>query len=135
MIPGVLRRQSGLPLPTGSVPASCPHASGRLLKRFQTYRHKPAYAGLCRVLYGVPVHQPPEIDSRGEEPPYRQVAAWLRDLIESGRLAPGEVLPSEKELTDMTGVGRSTARRAIALLRDEGLVRTVPQRGTYVRDR
>lgn len=86
---------------------------------------------MCRVLYRVPV-QPPEIDSRGEEPPYRQVAAWLRGLIESGQLAPGAVLPSEKEITDLTGVGRSTARRAIALLRDEGLVRTVPQRGTYV---
>jgi DNA-binding GntR family transcriptional regulator len=30
-------------------------------------------------------------------------------------------------------VARSTARRAIALLREEGLVDTVPQRGTYVR--
>jgi DNA-binding GntR family transcriptional regulator len=30
-------------------------------------------------------------------------------------------------------VARTTARRAIALLRDQGLVETVPQRGTYVR--
>jgi len=33
------------------------------------------------------------------------------------------------------GVARDTARRAIAVLRDEGLVRTVPHRGTYVVDR
>jgi DNA-binding GntR family transcriptional regulator len=30
-------------------------------------------------------------------------------------------------------VARTTARRAIAVLREEGLVYTVPQRGTYVR--
>lgn len=78
------------------------------------------------------VHQPPEIRARGEEPPYRQIAAWLRGLIQSGQLAQGAVLPSEKELTDLTGVGRSTARRAVALLRDEGLIRTVAHRGSYV---
>jgi DNA-binding GntR family transcriptional regulator len=78
------------------------------------------------------VPEPPEINSRAEEPPYRQVAAWLRDQIAAGDLLPGQVLPSEKELTDLFGIGRSTARHAIALLRDEELVRTVPQRGTYV---
>jgi hypothetical protein len=32
-------------------------------------------------------------------------------------------------------VSRDTARRAVATLREEGLVVTVPQRGTYVRER
>jgi DNA-binding GntR family transcriptional regulator len=32
-------------------------------------------------------------------------------------------------------IGRSTARRAIALLREEGYVYTIPQRGTYVAQR
>ncbi|MGN6175829.1 MAG: GntR family transcriptional regulator [Streptosporangiaceae bacterium] len=32
----------------------------------------------------------------------------------------------------MFGVARDTARRAVQVLRDEGLVVTVPQRGTYV---
>lgn len=30
------------------------------------------------------------------------------------------------------GVARTTARRAVALLRDRGLVETVPQRGSFV---
>lgn len=84
-------------------------------------------------IYRVPVPaEPPEIDYRGEEPPYRQVAAWLRDRIHSGQLRAGQVLPSEKEIMDLLGVGRSTARKAVEVLRDEGLVYTVPQRGSYV---
>lgn len=73
------------------------------------------------------------INPRAADPPYRQIAAWLRTRIEAGDYPPGEVpLPSEKTLVDMFGVARDTARRAVQALRDEGLVRTVPQRGTYV---
>jgi DNA-binding GntR family transcriptional regulator len=35
-------------------------------------------------------------------------------------------------LTGQYGVSRGTARRAVEVLRNEGLVRTIPQRGTYV---
>ena len=50
-----------------------------------------------------------------------------------GRIRPGEdPLPSEKDLVDLFGVARDTARRAVQVLRDEGLVETIPHRGTYV---
>jgi len=65
-------------------------------------------------------------------PPYQQIADWLRQQIIAGELRPGQVIPSEKDLVDLFGVARTTARRTVALLREEGLVRTVPQRGTYV---
>lgn len=75
----------------------------------------------------------PQINPRGAEPPYRQIAAWLRTRIKAGEFRPGEdPLPSEKDLVDMFGVARDTARRAVQTLREEGLVVTVPQRGTYV---
>lgn len=75
----------------------------------------------------------PEINPRGAVPPHRQIAAWLRGRIEAGKYRPGEdPLPSEKDLVDLFGVARDTARRAVAVLRDEGLVETIPQRGTYV---
>jgi GntR family transcriptional regulator len=75
----------------------------------------------------------PEINPRAAEPPYRQIAAWLRARIEAGEFRPGlDPLPSEKDLVGLFGVARDTARRAVQVLRDEGLVVTVPQRGTYV---
>ena len=78
----------------------------------------------------------PQINPRGAEPPYRQIAAWLRARIEAGEFRPGEdPLPSEKDLIQLFGVARDTARRAVQVLRDEGLVVTVPQRGTYVAER
>jgi GntR family transcriptional regulator len=80
--------------------------------------------------------EPPRINPRAAEPPYRQIANWLRGRIEAGDFRPGiDPLPSEKELVETFEVARETARRAVAVLRDEGLVRTVPQRGTYVIDR
>ena len=77
----------------------------------------------------------PEIDYRAELPPHRQIAAWILARIASGDLQPGQPVPSEKELVDMFGVARTTARRAIAWLRDQGAVRTVAGRGSYVADR
>jgi DNA-binding GntR family transcriptional regulator len=78
------------------------------------------------------VDGPPEIDYRGTLPPYLQLAAWLRDRIQSGELRPGQVLPSEQELMGATGLARITVRKAMRVLREEGHVVTVPQRGTYV---
>ena len=75
----------------------------------------------------------PQINPRGALPPYRQIAAWLRTRIDAGEFRPGEdPLPSEKDLVNLFGVARDTARRAVEALRDEGLVETIPQRGTYV---
>jgi len=74
----------------------------------------------------------PEIDYRAELPPHRQIAAWLLLRIESGELRPGQALDSEKQLMDTFGVARTTARRAIAYLRETGAVRTVAGRGSYV---
>ncbi|MGW2391530.1 GntR family transcriptional regulator [Streptomyces lydicamycinicus] len=73
-----------------------------------------------------------EIDPRAPEPPYRQIAADLIAEIERGGLAPGKPLPSEKELTERYGVARNTARSALAVLRDKGLIYTVTGRGSYV---
>jgi GntR family transcriptional regulator len=75
----------------------------------------------------------PEINPRSAVPPYRQIAGWLRSRIEAGEFRPGEdPLPSEKDLVDLFGVARDTARRAVQVLREDGLVETIPQRGSYV---
>jgi DNA-binding GntR family transcriptional regulator len=68
-------------------------------------------------------------------PRYRQIAGILRERIESGELEPDRPIPSEVQIQQEFGVARETARRAVALLRDEGYVVTVPGLGTYVRRR
>ena len=73
-----------------------------------------------------------EIDRWDPEPVYLQLAGILRGQIERGELVPRQPLPSETYLVQHYGVSRGTARRAVAVLRDEGLVRTIAQRGTYV---
>lgn len=80
----------------------------------------------------MPAPEPPQIDYRGDLPPHQQIAGWLRGRIESGELGPGHVLPSEKELMDLFGVARTTIRRTTRVLREEGLITTIPQRGSYV---
>jgi GntR family transcriptional regulator len=64
---------------------------------------------------------------------YEQLADALRSAIERGEYAPGAVLPAEPELGERYGVGRPTVNRAIAILRNEGLVRVERGRGTIVR--
>ena len=75
-----------------------------------------------------------EIRHRAAVPEYRQLAAILRRRIRDGRIPPGAVLPSEQQLRDEFGISRNTSRRAIALLRGEGLVVTVAGRGSYAAD-
>ena len=75
------------------------------------------------------------IDPDGPIPIYKQLADILEGRITSGEFQPNRALPSEKYLVEQYGVARGTARRSVQLLRDRDLVYTVPQRGTYVKDR
>ena len=74
------------------------------------------------------------IDPGVATPLWRQLAAILRARIRSGTYPPGRVMPSEKQLEQEFGLSRNTARRSVALLRDEGLIVTVAGRGSYVAD-
>lgn len=65
--------------------------------------------------------------------PYLRVAGILRDKIESGEMVPGEQVPSLDNLSAAYGVSRVTARRALAVLREEGLIETKPRWGSFVR--
>ncbi len=59
-----------------------------------------------------------------------QLAALLRERIAFGEIT--SVMPSIMELTEETGLAVNTVRRAIKILADEGLVQTIPGRGTFV---
>jgi DNA-binding GntR family transcriptional regulator len=72
------------------------------------------------------------IDPLAPIPPYRQIAGIVRRRIESGQYPPDTRIPTESELMEEFEVARTTARRAVGVLRDAGLIYTVPQRGSYV---
>ena len=61
-----------------------------------------------------------------------RVRQELEGRIARGDLAPGEQLPTERELRDEFGVSRVTVRRALASLTDDGLVHAIQGRGTFV---
>jgi GntR family transcriptional regulator len=65
-------------------------------------------------------------------PLYAQLAEVLRGQIERGELVPRQPLPSESYLQGEHGVSRGTVRKAMEMLRAQGIIVTVPQRGSYV---
>jgi DNA-binding GntR family transcriptional regulator len=72
------------------------------------------------------------VDHDSDQPVYQQIADIIRQRILAGELPPRRRIPSEQEMVQEFGVARTTARRAVAWMRDQGWVYTVPQRGTYV---
>lgn len=62
-----------------------------------------------------------------------QIATELRARIKSGALGPGALVPSEPELARTHDVSRQTARAALQVLEQEGLVIVRPKRGRIVR--
>ncbi|WP_157253559.1 winged helix-turn-helix domain-containing protein [Nonomuraea typhae] len=65
-------------------------------------------------------------------PAYQRIAAGITERILAGSLLPNRRIPSEKVLMEQYGVAKATARKAVAHLREQGWVFTVPSRGTYV---
>jgi DNA-binding FadR family transcriptional regulator len=67
-----------------------------------------------------------EFRSVVRRPAYLQVADQLRDAILEGRLAPGDEVPTERELTAQFAVSRTTVREALRALQAQGLVTARP---------
>src|SRR5512132_3330373 len=72
-------------------------------------------------------------DPLSDRPVYRQIADHVRALITGGQLAPGDQIPSERELIQQFGASRGTIRQAVGQLRSEGLIEVEHGRGAYVR--
>lgn len=66
---------------------------------------------------------------------YETLAKLIAHRIEAGELAPNTALPAEGQLAREYGVSLGTARHATRLLRAQGLVFTLPHKGTYVAKR
>lgn len=68
------------------------------------------------------------------QPKYEQVRDYFIKKIRSGALEAGTALPSEARLATMMSVARSTVRQALAGLEQDGLVRRIHGKGTFVCD-
>lgn len=86
------------------------------------------YMKVCQMYSSVMTRRGP----RSPIPLYQQIVNAIRADIESGTLKPGHALPKEDELGATHEASRLTVRRALKILRDEGLIYTVHPEGSYV---
>lgn len=70
----------------------------------------------------------------GKLPAYMEVHDLIKKDIQNGMYLVSELLPTEPELEEIFNVSRTTIRRAIELLRQEGMVEVKQGRGTMVLD-
>ncbi|MBN2792955.1 MAG: phosphonate metabolism transcriptional regulator PhnF [Desulfuromonadales bacterium] len=63
---------------------------------------------------------------------YQQISAQLGGQISTGHYAPGEQLPTEKEMSTFFSVNRHTIREAIKELKNDGLIYSIRGKGTFV---
>jgi DNA-binding FadR family transcriptional regulator len=64
-----------------------------------------------------------------------EIAGWLVQQIQAGNLAPGDQLPSERQLCEQFSVSRPVVREALSRLRSEGLIVTQQGRGAFVAEK
>lgn len=72
------------------------------------------------------------IDKNSHTPIYVQLESILLEMIENGDLKPGDMIPSENELSKKYSISRMTAKKAIDSLTIKGLVERSQGKGTYV---
>lgn len=63
---------------------------------------------------------------------YEQVAQQIESIIFRGEYKKGDLLPSEREIIDMTGVSRITVREALRHLAEVGIIETRKGKGSVV---
>lgn len=75
------------------------------------------------------------IDRNSRLPIYVQIEKYFLDLIEGGKVKPGELFPSETVLSKELGVSRMTIRQAINNLVLNGYLERSRGKGTFVLER
>ncbi len=64
-----------------------------------------------------------------------QVMAQIKSLIASGAYKPGDKIPTEMEMAENFGVGRSSIREAVKIFNYLGVLESKTAKGTYVQER
>ena len=66
------------------------------------------------------------------QPLYLEIADTITEQVRTGKLKPGDVLPSTAQLAEQYDVSTATAYRAVRLLHERGLVLGRPGKGVYI---
>jgi GntR family transcriptional regulator len=74
-----------------------------------------------------------QVDFQAGKPVYLQLADQIRYAAASGRLRPGEALPSLRPLAEELRINRNTIAKAYAELEGQGLIETLPGKGYFVK--
>lgn len=74
------------------------------------------------------------IDHMSGVPVYEQITRQAQVLLLSGKLSPGDLLPSVRGLAAELGVNTNTIQKAYAELDHMGITQSVPGRGIFVRE-
>jgi len=72
------------------------------------------------------------VDHRSGVPIYIQIVEQVRALVESGKLGPGDQLPTVRQLAEELRINFNTVARAYRMLDEAGLISTQQGRGTYI---
>jgi len=75
------------------------------------------------------------IDRDSPVPIYHQLSRELKDLIQSGELAPNERLPSQNDFSKWFDISPMTVRQAMTEMANEGFIYRIRGRGTFVAPR
>ena len=72
------------------------------------------------------------VDFRSDQPIYLQIVEQIRQMITTGKLQPGDQLPTVRQLATDLRVNFNTIARAYRILDENGLISTQQGRGTYI---
>ena len=74
-------------------------------------------------------------DDSQPTPLYLQLARNLESAIHAGQWKAEQAMPSERNLSEQLGISRVTARKALEVLLDQGLIRRLQGSGTFITPR
>jgi len=74
-----------------------------------------------------------QVDFKAGKPVYLQIADQIRYAAASGKLQPGEPLPSLRPLAEELRINRNTIAKAYAELESHGIIETVPGKGFFLK--
>ena len=72
------------------------------------------------------------ISNSSDKPIYEQITSQIKAMIMSGKLAPGEPLPSIRHMAKELRVSVITTKRAYEDLERDGFIETFPGKGSFV---